>query len=678
MLNSEGSSPSTWRFSMELLSHVHTLRVFLLPSSSQVQPAQDYTNFEAALLSAPPALSCSWKAARDAAVDSLRLPLPVLLFDYSSPPNISALLDCIQLTVHLLPLPSHHLYSFSSLSLNDTPSPDVFGAAHIANHSESDPFDDTKGASCEDEDTTHQMGGTMKSLRFSSSTENDTCYDDYSGQGFEHDCTYGTPQSPSPGAHNDRYECSSNVNQANKGFEDTQQSLEFDGAHLEIGQIASPSSTSWARDRIEMNRKGISPDVKEACPNVIHSHRNGYNLDQFPHVEPSLRFQPAKEERKTHRCATQCIVGAVDPSKNPFMCQHTQAANKPCDQCDNLPSDNVAVEHGSQDCAAQGAATFVCKNCLTKVSRKPVRSFVQLPCFDWREVAENWFGACCCSFGSAAEMLSVSFERILQLRPGKCLVGPSTFYVDFSDVTVKEESGLSSDERNTRQSTTTHFLAFGDGFMVWENQQSKVINWFPVRCTSCASLIGAYPHTSSHCGSSKEGLHLFRCQVITCHKDATFDNETYRFKTFKDLLLKELRLRTDENTTYRFLVRSLSSMLPLLQMVVLNYDALICTGRISADVKENSQCMSAITGSLIEAGLQQSIKVLFLDCSRFSGDDVRSADLWVKEHDAETVFMLDEFVDRLREELLANCIFCPATCGLFQGFMSSFLYTMQD
>ncbi|MCO5592640.1 hypothetical protein L7F22_046643 [Adiantum nelumboides] len=154
-----------------------------------------------------------------------------------------------------------------------------------------------------------------------------------------------------------------------------------------------------------------------------------------------------------------------------------------------------------------------------------LRYFVQLPCFDWREVAENWFGACCCSFGSVAEVLSVSFEQSLQLQPGKCLVGPSTFYVEFCDVIVKDESGLSSKETNTKQLTTTGFLAFGNGFMVWENQQSKLIKWLPVRCTSCASLIGAYPCNSTDCGPSKEGIHLFRCQVIlTCHTDATFND----------------------------------------------------------------------------------------------------------------------------------------------------------
>ncbi|MCO5592639.1 hypothetical protein L7F22_046642 [Adiantum nelumboides] len=165
--------------------------------------------------------------------------------------------------------------------------------------------------------------------------------------------------------------------------------------------------------------------------------------------------------------------------------------------------------------------------------------------------------------------------------------------------------------------------------------------------------------------------------IASCLSWLCLVDELVLFKTFKDLLVKELRLRTDENTMYRFLIRSLSSKLPLLQMVVLNYDGLICTGRINADVKETFQCMDPTTGLLNEAGLQQSIKVLFLDCTRFSGDNARPAELWVKEHDAEIVFMLEEFVDRLRDELLANSMFCPPSCGLFQSFTSSFLYTMR-
>ncbi|KAL1074155.1 hypothetical protein V6Z11_D11G270200 [Gossypium hirsutum] len=33
------------------------------------------------------------------------------------------------------------------------------------------------------------------------------------------------------------------------------------------------------------------------------------------------------------------------------------------------------------------------------------RNFVEMPSSDWREVADNWFGGCCCSFGGISEKL---------------------------------------------------------------------------------------------------------------------------------------------------------------------------------------------------------------------------------------------------------------------------------
>lgn len=301
---------------------------------------------------------------------------------------------------------------------------------------------------------------------------------------------------------------------------------------------------------------------------------------------------------------------------------------------------------------------------------------------------ENWFGACCCSFGSKAEVLSARFEKSLNLSPGKCLVGSSTFYVDLSDAIVDLDSLMTSASIYGGQYSTLSFLALGNGFMVWENEMSKCSDWKPVHCTSCASLIGVYPCKKAGSGSIVEGLHLFRCQITTFNADGSLC-DAYRYATFEELLVKELRSRTEENTSYRFLIRSLSSKLPLLQLVVLSYECLICTGRIIApcaletaddfNIEKHPLNFSRTTEVSGEVGgncvLQPSIRVMFLDCSSFSANDIRSTELWVQEHDAETVYMLDKVAEKLKRELLANSLFFPAACGLSQLLQGSFLYT---
>ncbi|KAJ8492388.1 hypothetical protein OPV22_014109 [Ensete ventricosum] len=52
-----------------------------------------------------------------------------------------------------------------------------------------------------------------------------------------------------------------------------------------------------------------------------------------------------------------------------------------------------------------GGVHFFCKSCSTKLTKQPLRHFVEMPSVNWREVADNWFGACCCSFGGISEKI---------------------------------------------------------------------------------------------------------------------------------------------------------------------------------------------------------------------------------------------------------------------------------
>ena len=59
------------------------------------------------------------------------------------------------------------------------------------------------------------------------------------------------------------------------------------------------------------------------------------------------------------------------------------------------------------------------------------RDFVEMPSVNWREVADNWFGACCCSFGGISEKLVTKFANSYTCEKGTCLL-------DFATVTISK------------------------------------------------------------------------------------------------------------------------------------------------------------------------------------------------------------------------------------------------
>lgn len=331
-----------------------------------------------------------------------------------------------------------------------------------------------------------------------------------------------------------------------------------------------------------------------------------------------------------------------------------------------------------------GDANFFCGSCRTKVSTNPIRDFVQLPCGEWREVAEHWFGTCCCSFGSRAEFLSACYEKSLKLRPGRCFIGSSTFYIDSQDVTdaFLELNSVKADVDAEEQDSK---LPSGNGFMVWEDERSKSIRWVPAHCTGCSSLIGACPSKEEGSGLVVRGIHLFKCQISTLKEDAPYD--AYRYPTLGKLVAMELQSRTEENSSYRFLIHSLNSKSALLQLVVLSYESLICTGSCpettgSGAVEAGGECVRPVNGKDLQTHksnakenhfLKPSLKLMFLDCSTLTADAIRLTDMWAQEHDVETIYMLEEVVEKLKSEMIINSLFFPAACRSFQNFQVSFL-----
>ncbi|KAF3635142.1 putative mitochondrial chaperone BCS1-A-like [Capsicum annuum] len=91
---------------------------------------------------------------------------------------------------------------------------------------------------------------------------------------------------------------------------------------------------------------------------------------------------------------------------------------------ENSGSDNFfpfSVNNEIKKLSTKEEVHFYCGNCSTKLT-KGIRLFNEMPSVDWQDVADNWFGTCCCSFGGISEKLVMQFAKSYSCIAGVCLI----------------------------------------------------------------------------------------------------------------------------------------------------------------------------------------------------------------------------------------------------------------
>ncbi|XP_042518140.1 uncharacterized protein LOC122091945 [Macadamia integrifolia] len=104
---------------------------------------------------------------------------------------------------------------------------------------------------------------------------------------------------------------------------------------------------------------------------------------------------------------------------------------------ENVCSDRLqplSMDSDLKSLSSSKGVHFYCKSCSTQLTRRPLTSFVEMPSVDWREVADNWFGACCCSFGGVSEKLVSEYVSLYSCTVGTCLVDVASVMVCKSDL----------------------------------------------------------------------------------------------------------------------------------------------------------------------------------------------------------------------------------------------------
>ncbi|KAI9110371.1 hypothetical protein K1719_018813 [Acacia pycnantha] len=116
------------------------------------------------------------------------------------------------------------------------------------------------------------------------------------------------------------------------------------------------------------------------------------------------------------------------PVDHPILSSFDSVMNLSDDPVNALPDVSKPLVMGSdvKDLSSGAAIHFYCRSCSFKLTRNPLRRFVEMPSVNWREVADNWFGASCCSFGGISEKLVIKYANSYTCAPGVCLLSSTS------------------------------------------------------------------------------------------------------------------------------------------------------------------------------------------------------------------------------------------------------------
>ncbi|BBN08363.1 ubiquitin-protein ligase E3 D [Marchantia polymorpha subsp. ruderalis] len=84
--------------------------------------------------------------------------------------------------------------------------------------------------------------------------------------------------------------------------------------------------------------------------------------------------------------------------------------------------------------ASKANVTFFCRKCSAKLTDGSLSRILELPSMEWRELADHWFGTCCCSDGAKTENLVAQFQQLMTPTRGLCLVGSTTCIIHSDDL----------------------------------------------------------------------------------------------------------------------------------------------------------------------------------------------------------------------------------------------------
>lgn len=101
---------------------------------------------------------------------------------------------------------------------------------------------------------------------------------------------------------------------------------------------------------------------------------------------------------------------------------------------DREKSAPLVMDYDLKTLSSMGGVHFHCRNCSTRLTKKALFDFSEMPSINWRESADNWFGNCCCSFGGISEKMVANYTNSYTCSSGLCLLSATTVLLSKDDL----------------------------------------------------------------------------------------------------------------------------------------------------------------------------------------------------------------------------------------------------
>ncbi|KAG6768281.1 hypothetical protein POTOM_027182 [Populus tomentosa] len=375
---------------------------------------------------------------------------------------------------------------------------------------------------------------------------------------------------------------------------------------------------------------------------------------------------------------------------------------------------------------------FYCRSCSNRLTRSPLKQFVEMPSVNWPEMADNWFGGCCCSFGGASEKLVNRYAQSYACPMGVCMLNSTAVTLCSDDL-----AGCKFSEKYKIQTYKPEQESGDEGLIEEAMRDFETESGRVTRCDSqCGVIQGVNGKSGSSCSklenhgenvkfkvaeektnssillsalpasdlSEKVAPGPGCCDSVHHTQDYTDEGGIHDVcgPSLEDQkTTKAMELRINQRSFLNgflgdaFIARSynLSTGIEWKQFVCPRCSSLIgaypcangdmpvddgvrlfkCYISTSLPVGGPADLFRTVsnTDSVLKLDLHPVIKVLFSDCSSNTESQLRVLEDWVTKNHADEVFMLVHLIKELIETIASAKVKFPPSCTFLQGLSFS-------
>ncbi|KAM0837290.1 hypothetical protein ACQ4PT_061766 [Festuca glaucescens] len=357
---------------------------------------------------------------------------------------------------------------------------------------------------------------------------------------------------------------------------------------------------------------------------------------------------------------------------------------------------------------SSGDVHLYCKTCSARLTKQPLRNIVEMPSLDWEDVADNWFGGCCTSFGGASEKLVSQYINAYGRLEGTTLLDATSIIIEkdyleidlvsridnsvpsidfvalqeaMSNVTLESDhttdrinSEEACPEKETDSSHVQPSLLLEEGPCINNTERTNENNGGTPSSDQCGTIqldtgvdVNSENSTSEPCINNTERTTENNGGILSSDQCGTVElNNSVDVNSTSDCFVENMEQTSQEADSFLMLCRmggfgySNATHPQTFLLGVL----MMCSG----------YCYENDTdGSHGTADLQPTVKLLYSNCSNASEADLRTIEEWSSKYRAEQLYMMGHQIDELTECLSSAMDKFPLSCSSLEGMSLSCL-----